>query len=168
MKFKFLILAILTSCVIQAQDIKGYLKDNWKEMSLMFISGSCDGQVETLLHHYPAFKKRFPNANDSYWNPSISWKNKYENFDAGLKGEKFPTSSTALVWTTDAYHLFRMGHKISAIGALTIKIGSNTRRNYKVAGYAYKKKKFKHYLIDFIVYSTCYQIGFHTTYNLIY
>lgn len=40
----------------------------------------------------------------SYWNPAESWKNKWKNGDPA-QGERFPLSSTALVFLTDAWHL---------------------------------------------------------------
>jgi hypothetical protein len=122
----------------------------------MFTAGACDGQVETLSHHYTDFKTKFPNINDEFWNPDISWRNKWEG---GLKsnGEKFPLSSTALVWTTDAYHAFKMGQKACIFTVATIDIGWHKKSS---------KKRFKHYLTDWILYSICYTSGFYVTYNI--
>lgn len=42
--------------------------------------------------------------NQLFWNPSLSWKNKWKE---DLKTEKFWGSSTIFVFTTDAWHLFK-------------------------------------------------------------
>jgi hypothetical protein len=41
-----------------------------------------------------------------YWNPSISWRNKYKNRKMS-DGPAFFGSTTFLVFTTDAWHLFQ-------------------------------------------------------------
>lgn len=45
--------------------------------------------------------------NPLFWNPYESWRNKWKNGDR-VQGEKFFGSSTFLVFTTDAWHLFKM------------------------------------------------------------
>ena len=45
--------------------------------------------------------------NQNWWNPSISWKNKYKNQDP-KQGPKFFGSTTFLVFITDAWHFFQM------------------------------------------------------------
>jgi hypothetical protein len=42
--------------------------------------------------------------NQLFWNPELSWKNKWKE---DLKTEKFRGSSTIFVFTTDAWHLFK-------------------------------------------------------------
>jgi len=44
---------------------------------------------------------------DIFWNPSISWINKYEP-GTNYKEEKFKFSTTLLVFLTDAWHLAQM------------------------------------------------------------
>ncbi len=44
--------------------------------------------------------------NPLFWNPVISWKNKWRDGNSE-KGEKFLFSSTILVFTTDAWHRFQ-------------------------------------------------------------
>jgi hypothetical protein len=73
----------------------------------ILISGMCDGMAEMLKFHTLSFFKKFPKANPNYWSPNLSWTNKWKNGDY-RQGEKFWQSSRALVWSTDAYHLFRM------------------------------------------------------------
>ena len=38
--------------------------------SLMFVSGVADATSEALRSHYDGFKNRFPDARDTFWNPS--------------------------------------------------------------------------------------------------
>lgn len=52
--------------------------------------------------------------NQNFWNPSISWKNKWKNGDRN-QGEKFFGSSTFLVWLTDGWHLLKMVFLLSII-----------------------------------------------------
>lgn len=50
----------------------------------------------------------FRKWNQRFWNPVVSWHNKWKNNGTSKDGEKFPGSSTFLVWTTDAWHLSKM------------------------------------------------------------
>jgi hypothetical protein len=45
--------------------------------SLSFIAGTAWGLHEALQYRKDVFFKRFPNANRQYFDPAISWKNKY-------------------------------------------------------------------------------------------
>lgn len=158
---KKILLLLLISQTLSAQSIfeylgDDYLKTHYRQMSLLFLAGSCDGFSEVIDHHYYKFDEVHPNANQSYWNPSQSWTNKYKNND-DKQGDKYFMSSTTLVWTTDAYHLTRTVHKTFIVAAVCIPL---CKRN--------KNKKFKHYTTDFIVYSACYSLGFTLVYDGIY
>ena len=52
-----------------------------------------------------------------WWNPQKSWKFKWKNGDP-KQGEKFWLSSTWLVWTTDAWHLFKSLMEMSLLVAV--------------------------------------------------
>ena len=73
----------------------------------LLCAGLCNGVMDSLQFHYPqtvfSDAKRFE---PQFWNPAESWKNKYRNGDP-RQGEKFFGSSTALVFVTDAWHLFK-------------------------------------------------------------
>jgi len=62
--------------------------------------------MDTLQFHYgnSCFSKL---KKQNWWNPSISWKNKYKNNNPD-EGSKFFGSTTIFVWTTDAWHFFQM------------------------------------------------------------
>lgn len=120
-----------------------------------FLGGVANGYHETILNHYPQFKKVHPNANDQYWNPQISWLNKYEDFDKYGKREAYFGSTTFLAWTTDAYHLSSVISNTSLIGATCIiTIG--------------EKRKWWEYGIDIVAMSLSRSAGFHLIYSKIY
>lgn len=120
---------------------------------LMFISGCFDANAEVLRINYNQFDAVFTGANQQFCNPNESWVNKWKNGDY-KQGEKFLFSSTALVWTTDGYHLMRTLRNCTMIAAVTINLTG--------------KKPFKQYLIEALIYYVSYTAGFNFTYNLIY
>jgi hypothetical protein len=69
------------------------------------MAGMADGVAETLQFHYSAFAQKCSSCTDQYWNPEVSWNNKYA--DSEEPRQRFIGSTTVLVWMTDAYHLFR-------------------------------------------------------------
>lgn len=76
-------------------------------MTIIFliISTISKSIMDILLFHYhnSIFSKV---KNDKWWNPEISWKNKWKNGDPE-QGERFFGSSTFLVSITDAWHFFQ-------------------------------------------------------------
>lgn len=70
---------------------------------LLILSGVSKAVMDKTNFHYHV--SIFNSWNPLFWNPELSWRNKYKK---GLKGEgpKFFGSTTFLVWTTDAWHLF--------------------------------------------------------------
>lgn len=54
-----------------------------------FVGGASHGFNQTIAHHYYAFNRNFPNADERFWNPAIS-----HNNASSLFGYKY-----------DAYHL---------------------------------------------------------------
>ena len=65
--------------------------------------------MDKIQHHY--HKSIFKTLNEQWWNPEISWKNKYRKNESelgvDLLRERFPFSRTFLVFVTDAFHLFK-------------------------------------------------------------
>jgi hypothetical protein len=71
---------------------------------LIFTAGMAKGVSDTLQFHYE--KSVFANIqNEQWWNPDISWKNKYRDYDNGDTREAYLGSRTLFVWLTDAWHL---------------------------------------------------------------
>jgi hypothetical protein len=112
----------------------------------IYLAGATYGLRETILWHYPQFKAVHPNANDQFWYWKLSYKNKYTS--------KVPFATTAMVFTTDGAHLTNTLHKTLMLGGV-ITIGSG-------------KRNWKQYAKDFAIASITYNLGFHTTYSLIY
>lgn len=88
-------------------DPQGSGKFEWrKELApviTMFLAGAANGVAEDLQFHYGEFENTFPNANPEFWNPDLSWRNKYLNGDPG-QGPAYFGSTTFLASTTDGYH----------------------------------------------------------------
>jgi len=78
----------------------------------MIISGASEAVMDKTQFHYK--KSIFSNSKltPNFWNPKISWKNKWKG---GKKenGEKFFLSSSLFVSITDAWHLFKMIRTLS-------------------------------------------------------
>ncbi|MGZ4034861.1 MAG: hypothetical protein ACXVPU_02555 [Bacteroidia bacterium] len=128
--------------------------------STMFISGLLDGTVESIKFHYESgFKPRFKQANDQFWNPDISWTNKYKN-GCPADGPKFYGSTNALVFTTDAYHSLRTAKNL--INTLTIAFYIDHAKS------GTHKTTLKKVLLDALVLTTIRNIGFTTTYSILF
>lgn len=73
---------------------------------LVILAAICNAVMDVTSFHYE--KSIFSKLNPKWWNPYISWKNKYVNWDGGKRTEKtiwlgikYPTA------LTDAWHLFK-------------------------------------------------------------
>jgi hypothetical protein len=125
-------------------------KNKWISGALVFTAGASKGFNETIMHHWKAFRHTFPDANPEWFNPDISWRNKYKNGDPDA-GAKFPLSTSVLVMFTDQYHMNNFINKAAWTGAVVINICEG-------------KKPFKYYVLDFLYYTFCHQLGFAITY----
>lgn len=150
------VLLLFVSVSLQAQQ-KSTDKPKWRidknkilTGSLVLVGGAAKGFNETLQFNYRIFEKTFPGANKQWFDPKVSWRNKYEGGNPD-NGPKSFLSTSVLVMFTDQYHLNNFIHKVALMSALVIKIGEG-------------KKPFKHYLYDLAFYSLCYQAGFAATY----
>jgi len=75
---------------------------------LVAISGIAEAIMDKLQFHYE--RTIFKNLkNQKFWNPEISWMNKWKEGDKNL-GERFLGSSTIFVFLTDAWHFFKFIH----------------------------------------------------------
>ena len=73
---------------------------------LFILSGMFEAVLDKLQFHYDqSIFKNF--KNQLFWNPDVSWKNKYEDGDP-MKGERFFLSKSLFVGFTDAWHLFKL------------------------------------------------------------
>lgn len=140
---KLLFIVFLLPLSLNAQI---YTKKDFKQIlpsaTCLFISGGFEGSAEYLKFHY--------DGSSQFWNPSLSWRNKWKNGDPA-QGEKFFLSSTLLVGLTDGYHLLRTGRNVFIVTGIAIKID--------------EKKKWYKYLIDGLIVYTSYNMGFNLMYE---
>lgn len=115
--------------------------------SLAGLSGAAWGMHETVSHHYGRFEKRFPNANPQYFNPAVSWQNKYHS--------RIPFARTLGVAGTDFKHLTGTVHRVALFGAgISITIG--------------EKRPAWHYAADLAASGLGFVGGFHGVYTLFF
>ena len=74
---------------------------------LFFIfAGLFEAVMDKIQFHYDG--SIFRNyKNQLFWDPKLSWRNKYKNGDP-LLGEKFFLSKSLFVGFTDAWHMFKL------------------------------------------------------------
>lgn len=167
MKFFFFILSFLCCADITAQDpiflnpIPKVEKWEWQRYiapaAMAFGSGAADGISQVLLFHTDNFFEVHPEASRQYWDPYQSWENKWRRDADGevqVGKERFWLSSTALVWTTDAYHLMRTVD--NTMVTATFLLYPSGKRKWWVKG------------LEVIGLSLARKAGFHLTYSLIY
>tara|TARA_R100001509_G_scaffold17744_1_gene8919 strand:+ start:846 stop:1487 length:642 start_codon:yes stop_codon:yes gene_type:complete len=146
--------ANLVSGEIESEYLEYYPTDmKWKREILpvtsMFLAGALNGVNQDLLFHYHEFQNTFPNANPDFWDPSISWVNKYKNGDP-LQGEAFPGSSTIFVAATDGYHATVAGRNLMITTAICL---------------SPKTKGWKPFVKRTLLYSLSYGLGFELVYG---
>jgi hypothetical protein len=81
---------------------------------LFYLSGMCEGVMDTLSFHFARFQKKHKKASDKFWNPEFSWLNKYDS----VFKPKYFGATTFLVFTTDGWHLFKWLRNIFLFSAL--------------------------------------------------
>ncbi len=150
-----LILLILNLSNLSYSQLKWNYTRTLSGFGIGLIGGVANGYNETLTHHYNRFKKVHPNANDNFWDPKLSWKRKYANWDNGDYREAYFGSKTFLVWTTDPYHFSSTLSNTAMVGGtFVITFG--------------EKREWWEYVIDFTSMFIGRSIGFHTIYSVIY
>ena len=122
-------------------------------IGLMFISGFADATAEALKHKYDRVGGKWHFDDDQYWDPKISWTNKYKNHDPA-QGEAFFGSKTFLVWTTDGYYMTRMVRNLTCVAAITLNIG--------------EQKVWWRYLLEAVMYYLSFTMGFNLAYEVIW
>ena len=153
---RIVVLFLFASLSLQAQQ-RSSDKPKWKidknkilTGGLVFVGGAAKGFNETLQFNYKIFEKSFPGANKQWFDPKVSWRNKYKGGNPD-NGPKYFLSTSLLVMFTDQYHLNNFIQRMALMSAIVLKIGEG-------------KKPFRHYLLDLAYYSACYTAGFAATY----
>lgn len=103
----FILIVLFVSLLLlvfdcNAQDKKWYTITN-NDLLIIgtgIVAGTADGLHELI--NTEQFMK-----GDQFWDKTISWKNKYKDFDGGDKSARFIGSKTVFVFLTDGYHLTR-------------------------------------------------------------
>ena len=91
--------ALLMGWYFDEPFINGIYDYGYYYLFFIFFSGCSDGIMDTLQFHFSI--SRFSKFNHVFWNPAISWKNKYINKDPKNGRRWIP------VIFTDAWHLFK-------------------------------------------------------------
>ncbi len=81
-------------------------------ITFLALSGVFKAFTDKISFHYD--KSFFRKWNPKFWDPRISWRNKYAEGEFPLK-EKFFGSSTVFVCFTDGWHLLRALDSISLV-----------------------------------------------------
>jgi hypothetical protein len=145
---KYLILLIFFPFLLSGQTFKQKMNRYAKAAPGYYMAGMADGLNQTLLFHYPKFKKVHPRASDQFWNPAQSWKN---------KNNRGFIMKTSLVGMTDGHHMSR-----------TLNRSFLRFNSMVVPQISIPKQDWYWYPVDFIFLFAVESAGFHTTYSLIY
>jgi len=127
---------------------------------LVFVAGASKGLSDTLQFHYSQSIFSAGKYNQNYFNPDLSWKNKYQDYDHGDRSEAFPLSTTALVALTDAWHLSQMFQTLAWVLALLF----SWRLGYEFYNNQRLSKLLAVFSLFVLVYLS-FQIGFNLTYD---
>jgi hypothetical protein len=88
-------------------------------LSFLFlvVAGLANGIMDSLQFHFG--QSWFKDQNQTFWNPSLSWRNKYKNDDPE-QGPKFFGSTTVFVFLTDGWHLVQFLMYLSFCTAVAV------------------------------------------------
>lgn len=144
---------LLSLCMLLLCSLSAQQKYNWRRAiapaSLSLVSGAAWGLHEKTMHHWTEFQQRFPRANAKYWNPAISWQNKYVNWPEDKTRRSMP------VFFTDAKHLLASTTQVAAFSAgACITLGEN--------------RPWWHYVLDAGISFAAYSAGNYITFDLLY
>lgn len=83
---------------------------------LIALSGVAEGMMDTLQFRF--FSSRFSNLDWQFWNPAVSWKNKWANADFGFRKPKFWGSTGIFVFLTDGWHMMKFIRNVLMWGGI--------------------------------------------------
>jgi len=130
----------MKTCTIQPNQNDFKPLDGWKYPAILALliglSGVFNGIADTLKDHYSV--SIFPKEGETllgkgpiFWNPVISWKNKYKDWDGGDKQPAFIGAKTWLVSLTDAWHLAKAAQNALVRLALVLAVAMLVRLHEK-------------------------------------
>lgn len=114
-------------------------------LAVLTIGAISKATMDILRFHFK--ESIFSDLNVNWWNPRISWKNKYKN--GSITIPRFFGSTTFLVWITDAWHLFQM-----------------IMLNCFFLSIVLYSKEFTHF-VDFLIYMIYFKVIFEIFYKWI-
>lgn len=118
---------------------------------LIFISGSCNGVMDKLSFHYERSIFSSKNFNKHFWNPNLSWENKYkERGNSKFKNLIEKYDNGPLVLFTDAWHLFK------SLMLSSLVIGSILYLQHDI----FMNSITLSVIVDFIIIRSIYGLGF--------
>jgi len=82
-----------------------------EQIGLSLTSGVLDATAEVMMYNYDLFDGVFDIKNHTYWNPRLSYAQKWKNGDY-RQGEAFLFSSTALSFLVEGRKLVRMSQRV--------------------------------------------------------
>jgi hypothetical protein len=134
-------------------------------LACILFAGIANGTMDKLQFHFG--KSRLAKVeNQQYWNPQISWENKWSKTAEGKLAQPlrpaFPGSTTVFVWLTDGWHLMKFLYHGFARLALVLSLS---------LPYVILKGKaapWWAYPAAWLVLAGLQAVGFHITYTLIF
>ena len=117
---------------------------------LVMLAGFCNAVMDIILFKYTqTIFIKYPSI-DQWADPEKSWANKWKNGDI-TQGDRFPFSSTILVWVTDLWH-FAQSFMITF---------------FVLAAIFYSPIiSFDNYIIEVVVSLSILKVGFSITFEL--
>jgi hypothetical protein len=138
-----IVILLLIPCLGFSQYSKKEIKQLIIPTTCLLVSGACEGVMDYLQFNYT--------GNSQFWQPRISWTNKYKN---GIPPTPaFFGSTTVFVATTDGWHMVKFFRNTTALVGIVFRLGES--------------KLWWEYIIDAAVLSVSYHIGFNITYELL-
>jgi len=130
-------------------------------LGTQFAAGLASGFGDAIVFKYdqtflPKGSDKFLGKTEQYWNPEISWQNKWKS-GGPQNGERFPLSASALVSLTDAWHMADFLERTSLQASVF---------TYQRPGRVGDTKNWKTFFIDFMLMKLTYAVGFHLAQEL--
>lgn len=130
---------------------------------VLLVSGASNGVMDTLQFHYSgSVFAELPAEKQQYWNPNLSWKNKYADWRGGDKSAAFPFSKTALVFLTDGWHFFQF--VMLTMWSIAVVLAWCFPFKWQQKGDS-QGIKFLFAAIMFVACKALFSVGFHLTYS---
>jgi len=140
---KLIVVCLIALSCFNAAGQSFKIKEHLPSLISFFAAGAFEGTMDHLQFHY--------DGNHQFWQPDISWKNKYKNRDP-QQGLTF--AGRYFVTATDGWHLMKGGKNMSTVVALVF--------------HPFRKgQKWYYYVVETASYWAANKAGFHLTYNLI-